>query len=130
MDSINFNEQYKIRIADSDDSMRLHEIVKLIIVCELMKRTKMQKKYHGIYTEHPVGKNGKARRFDVYHKNLKTKEITVYEVQKDFSGKWEEKLTKFIRETPIDLNCQIIDLNKLPESLSDVNKWVVEQLII
>jgi len=127
MQNINFNEQYKVRIANPDQSMRTHEIVKLIIVCELMYRTRTRKKDHAIYTEYPVD----GRRFDVYHKNLKTGETTIYEIQKDFkNGKWEEKLTKFLRESKLNLNCQIINLNKLPDEISEINKKVVEQLVI
>ena len=120
---MNFNELYKVRISNPDDSMRKHDIVKLLIVTELMYRTRKKKKYHQIYTEYPI--NG--RKVDVFHKNLLTNETTIYEIQKEVTTKWKKKLYS---EIPDDVNMQIVFLKDLPDNINKLNKDVKEYIII
>lgn len=122
---MNWNEQFKIRIANSSDSMRKHEIVKTLIVCEIMNKTKKERKYHEIYTEHPVGK-GKV--CDVYHKNLKTGDTYHYEIQKRVSKAWLSKTMKYYDSK--FLNWQLVDLNKLSENWIEINKKIKELVLI
>ena len=127
MERLNFNELYKIRISNPDDSMRKHDVVKTMIVMEIMKRTKKEKKYHAIYTEYPVGKKGKTKKVDVYHKNLKTGETTIYEVQKIISKQWLKELK---RKVPEEMNTQIIDLDKVSDDIWEMNEQVKECVIL
>jgi len=122
MEQINFNNQYKIRISNPDDSMRKHDIVKLLIVAELMYKTRKKKKYHIIYTEYPIG----ARKFDVYHKDLLSGKITVYEIQKKVTTKWKKKLYHTI---PDEIDLQIVFLSDLSDDINELNKEVKEYVL-
>jgi len=125
-DRIDFSNQYKIRISNPDDSMRKHDVVKLLIVVEIMYRTRNKKKYHIIYTEYPVG----SRKFDVYHKNLLTNEIIAYEIQDKITKAWKENLKKFIDQDEKNINIQVIDLKKLSNDIKILNKQVKEYIVV
>lgn len=122
-ENINFNEQYKIRISNPDNSMRKHDIVKQLIVAEIMLRTKNEKKYHCIYTEYPVC----GKRVDVYHKNLKTNEIIVYEVQLKITKEWEEELKEKVLP---EVDYIIVGLNLLSNNILKLNKQIKELVVV
>ena len=121
---MNFNNLYKIRIANPGKSFRKHEIVKLILVCEIMYKTRYEKKYHEIYTEHKF--NGKS--CDVYHKDLKTGKETCWEIQKNVSKKWLEETMRFYDN--LNLYWELIDLNKLSDDLNVLNKQIKKMVVV
>lgn len=88
--TINWGEQFKIRTRRN--ASRKHEIIKLLIVLNLMEKYKKSLYWIRIYTEHQIG-NKKIT--DVYFENIKTNEIICYEVQKTVSLKWLEETKKF-----------------------------------
>lgn len=123
MERINFDNQYKVRISNPDDSMRKHDVVKTLIVMELMYRTRKKKKYHIIYTEYPVG----SRKFDVYHHDLLSDKIIVYEIQKKVSTSWKKKLYNSLSD---DVDLQIVFLSDLPDDINKLNKEVKELVLV
>ena len=117
MESINFDKQYKVIISNPETAMRKHDTVKLLLVCELMYLTRKRKKYHLIYTEHPIG----LRKFDVYHYDLLANKVTVYEIQNELTESWRKKL---YAEIPDEIDIQIIPLKKLSNNFYELNKQV------
>ena len=121
---INWNDLWKIRLNNYSDEFINHEVVKLIIVKSILQKYHKSKKYQEIYTEYPVcvGKT-----CDVYHKDLKSKEIRYYEIQKNLSKKWLEETTKVYENLEGDL--VIVDLNKLSDSIKVLNEQIKELII-
>jgi hypothetical protein len=51
MNSVAWNEQFKIRIANSDKSFEKHEIIKTLLVMKLIEKNRSNKSWIRIYTE-------------------------------------------------------------------------------
>jgi uncharacterized protein (UPF0248 family) len=85
--TINWSEQFKVRIANSDKSFLRHEIIKCMLVMKLINKYKHNKTWIRIYTEHQINEGVKC---DVYFEDVKNKNAYAFELQKDFSTKWLE----------------------------------------
>ncbi len=122
MRQINWDDLFKIRIANSDDSFQLHEVTKILIVMKLLNKYRTNKKWIRIYTEHKL--NGITP--DVYFENIKTKEVICYEIQKDLSKKWETRKIAQYKDYNIpymnSIDLIIVPLEKLSENISKLNK--------
>lgn len=92
---IDFNNLYKIRIANPDKSFEKHEIVKLLLVMKLLTKHKREKRYVHIYTEFVI-KDGKKA--DVYYENLKEKSAYIFEIQKEDSKIWKDEIMEFYKD--------------------------------
>ena len=88
--TIKWSEQFKIR--PRRNASRKHEVIKTLIVLNLLEKYKKNLYWIRIYTEHPVGDK---KICDVYFENVKTNEIVCYEIQKMVSSRWLEETTKF-----------------------------------
>jgi len=121
---------FKIRIANPDDSFQLHEVVKLIIVMKLLKRYSRNKNLIRIYTEFDMD-NGLI--CDVYFENMKTNEIIVYEIQKNITNEWKDKIVNAYKDYTIPyiktVDLVIVDLNKCPDKISEINKWLEDYIV-
>ena len=121
---------FKIRIANPDDSFQLHEVVKLIIVMKLLKKYSRNKNLIRIYTEFDMD-NGLI--CDVYFENMKTNEIIVYEIQKNITNEWKDKIVNAYKDYTIPyiktVDLVIVDLNKCPDKISEINKWLEDFVI-
>ncbi len=89
---INYGEQFKVRVRRNVS--RKHEVIKSLVVLNILEKYSRNLYWIRIYTEHPVGE-GKI--CDVYFENIKTNEIICYEIQKSVTSKWLEE-TKAIYE--------------------------------
>jgi len=85
MNKIQWSEQFKIRTRRN--ASRKHEIIKLLIVLNLIEKYKRNTYWIRIYTEHSLGSNT-AKITDVYFENVKTKEIICYEIQRRVTTDW------------------------------------------
>ena len=83
---VNWNEQFKIR--PRRNASRKHEIIKLLIVLNLLEKNKKNLQWIRIYTEFPIGSK---KITDVYYENVKTNEIICYEIQNNISKSWLKK---------------------------------------
>ena len=134
MQPIDWTNLYKIIIRNFDKSMHKHEVAKLLMVMKLVHRHNEKKGNLRVYTERPITCNGKTRIADVYFENIATREVYVYEVQKNFSKSWLEETTEFydswitspgslmyksIDWFPIDLNKLSTDIVKMSEQLEE-----------
>jgi len=121
---------FKIRIANPDDSFQLHEVVKLIIVMKLLKKYSRNKNLIRIYTEFDMD-NGLI--CDVYFENMKTNEVIVYEIQKNITNEWKDKIVNAYKDYTIPyiktVDLVIVDLNKCPDKISEINKWLEDYIV-
>lgn len=121
---MNWNELWKIRLNNYSEAFIKHEVVKLLIVSCLLNKYQSKKKYQEIYTEYPLGV---GKTCDVFHRDLRTKEIRYYEIQKNLSDKYIKETTKIYEQLEGDLI--IIDLNKLDDNLNILLKQIKELII-
>jgi hypothetical protein len=120
MNKINWNENFKIRIASSDDSMMKHDIIKLMIVRKLINKNKKDKDFIRIYTEHEVMEGIIC---DIYFENIRKKEAFAYEVQKQVSERWKEDITNKYKDWNVyGMNSSDLIVVHIKELSDDINK--------
>jgi len=90
-----WNEQNKIRIRESKESQSKHLVVKALIMLHIKIKHRNELRWIRLYSEFPTNE----RISDVYYENEKKKEAIAYEVQKNVSPEWLNKL-KEDYETP------------------------------
>jgi len=118
-----WNNLFKIRIANPDESFQKHEIVKLLIVMKILNKSK-RKEWMRIYTEFQLENGLKA---DIYYEDVKNKSVIIYEIQKDYSDKWLKEKTEQYKnyEVPsFSVDFIPINLNDCPENISEINIWL------
>lgn len=120
-----WTEQFKIRIANPDESMMKHDVIKLLIVRKLILKNKKDKNFIHVYTEHELD-NGLIA--DIYFENNRTKEAFAYEVQKTFSKEWLHDRTEKYREwTVYGMNSSDwipVPIKEAPSDLNELSKWL------
>ena len=124
MNKICWSENFKIRLASCDDSMMLHDVIKLMVVKKLLKKYERDRNFLRIYTEHPL-ENGLI--CDVYMENARTKEAFAYEIQKNVSKAWLESRKNVYKnwEVPFFTSDWImIPIKEAPNDLDELNKWL------
>jgi len=127
---IQWSEQNKIRIRESDESQQKHLIVKALLMLHLKIKHKKDSHWMKLYSEFPIGE-GKI--CDVYYENIKTKEAISYEVQKNVSKKWLEETNEAYKDWEVygmkTTDYIIIDLNKLSNNIEEMSKQIKEIII-
>jgi hypothetical protein len=122
---IDWKEQFKIRIANPDESMLKHDVVKMILVRKLILKNRKDKNFIRIYTEFDLC-NG--LRCDVYFENARTKEVYAYEIQKNYTDEWLKDRTKKYENwnVPFMNTCDWIpiNLNNCPDTINEINFWL------
>lgn len=83
---VKYGEQFKVRV--KRNVSRKHEVIKTLIVLNIIEKYSKNLYWIRVYTEHPVGEN---KICDVYFENIKTNEIICYEIQKLITNKWIEE---------------------------------------
>jgi hypothetical protein len=117
---IDWNNLFKIRIANSDDSFQKREIVKLLIVMKILNQY-TKKDWIRIYTEHKL--NGLKP--DIYFEDIRKKSVLCYEIQKDYSKKWIKTKTEQYNNHEIPyftLDFIPIPLKKLSNNIQKLNR--------
>ena len=121
---------FKVRIANSSKSMMKHEVVKLILMIKILEKYKGKRDWIRVYTEFPLDNGLKA---DVYFEDIKNKTAIAYEIQKKYTEEWLRDRTGMYKEyCPYNFNSFDwipIDLNTIPDSIEDIwdklNEFVV-----
>jgi hypothetical protein len=125
MNKVNWSEQFKIRIANPDESFQKHEVIKLLLVMKLILKNKKDRAFLRIYTEQDLGE-GKI--CDVYVENIRNKTAYAYEIQKSVTKEWQEKtLNKYKDWEVYGMNSSdliIIPIKQAPDSISELSKWL------
>lgn len=130
MTNIDWNNLYKVRIANSIKSMEFHEVVKTLLVMKLLEKHKKERMYIRIYTEFTIKEEKKV---DIYYENLKQKAAYAFEIQKNISQNWLGKVKNIFNDwIPFGCNTAdmiVIDLNKLPKDLDalslELDKFII-----
>lgn len=127
INKVNWNEQFKIRIRRN--ASRKHEVIKLLIVLNIIEKFRKNLSWIRVYTEYEVG-DGEI--CDVYFENIKTNEIICYEIQKNISKKWLNE-TKDFYETYdrifFTTDWMLIKEKELPEKIDELNEEVRKLII-
>ncbi|KKN67368.1 hypothetical protein LCGC14_0462320 [marine sediment metagenome] len=119
-----WNNLFKIRIANSDKSFQKHEVVKLLVVMKILNQYR-NKSWIRVYTEFKL--NGMTP--DIYFENIRTKSVVCYEIQKNFSKTWLKKKTEQYNNYEIPyftLDFIPIQLKKLSSDIVELNKQLDE----
>lgn len=125
-----WEDLFKIRIKEIDDSQTKHLVVKALIVQKLLIKYKGQRNSIRIYTEFEAVE-GKI--CDVYFENTKTKEAYAFEIQKGLSKRWRKETIEKYKGWDVPMmrtsDLIIVDLNKLSDNLKELEAQVKELII-
>ncbi len=121
--TVDWKNLYKVRLSNASIK---HDVVKLILVKKILNKYK-RKDWIRVYTEFELENGNKP---DVYFENVKTKEVIIYEIQKEYTKEWLKEKTKQYEEyevpyftvdfIPIDLNKFTDDINEIANKLDEV----------
>lgn len=127
-EKVNWNEQFKIR--PRRNASIKHEIIKLVLVLNLLEKFKGNLCWIRIYTEYPVtNSEGKDRITDVYFENIKTKEIICYEIQNNISDKWTMETTDFYSKVDkmfFTTDWILVKEREMPNDIEELNSEIKE----
>jgi len=127
---VDWENLFKVRLAQADPSMDKHDIVKTLLVRKILFKNRSRKDWIRIYTEFEL-ENG--LRPDIYFEDSKTKEIIVYEIQKQFTKTWIGDKAKQYSEfkkiyfKPVDLI--VIPLKELSNDIEEMSKQLEEYIV-
>jgi hypothetical protein len=125
MSKILWNENFKIRIANSSEIFQKHEVVKLLLVMKLIEKNKKDKNWLRIYTEFEVMEGIIC---DVYIENVKKREAFAYEIQKVYTPKWLSDKTEQYKMWEVynmdSADFIPINLNECPDTINEISKWL------
>jgi len=97
---------------------------------KLLKKYSRNKNLIRIYTEFDMD-NGLI--CDVYFENMKTNEVIVYEIQKNITNEWKDKIVNAYKDYTIPyiktVDLVIVDLNKCSDKISEINKWLEDYIV-
>ena len=126
MGNIDWENLYKVRIGNSDESFQKHEVVKLLLVMKILRKYR-RKDFLRIYTEFQLENNCKP---DVYVEDIKTKSILIYEIQKEYTKEWLDRKTKEYSKYEVPYFNAVdfipIDLNKFTDDINEINEKLEE----
>lgn len=120
---ISWDEQFKIR--PRRNASRKHEIIKLLIVLNILEKYKKNLSWIRVYTEHKIGE----KITDVYFENIKTKEIICYEIQGSVTAKWKRETVKSYEEYEniyFDTDWILVREHDLSDDIETLDKEVKE----
>ena len=122
---IEWNEQNKIRVRESDESQVKHLIVKALLMLHIKIKHRPESNWIKLYSEFPVAKE---RICDIYYENVRTKEEIAYEIQKDISDTWIKQTQEAYRDWEVygmnKSDLIIIDLNKLSDDIETLSSEI------
>ena len=128
--TIDWNNLFKLRIANNDDSFQHHEVTKLILMMKLLKKHKRNLNHIRIYSEFPTINE---RRCDIYYENIRTKEAFAFEIQKNISKEWQNKVMKDYKDWEVPFmktsDLIVIPLKKLSKDVDELNEQLDEYVI-
>lgn len=128
---IDWENIYKIRIANPDDSFQKHEIVKLLICMKILKKYK-RKSWIRLYTEHNLN-NGSGLKPDVMFQNLREKSVICFEIQKKVDEKYVKNRVERYNKVDIpyfkSVDLIIVPLGELSNDIIILNKQLDKYII-
>ena len=119
---------YKVRIGNSDESFQKHEIVKLLVVMKILQKNR-RRNWLRIYTEFQLD----GLRPDVYMENIKDKSVICYEIQKECDKAYiQDRVKKYnAYEVPYfnTIDLVIIPLKELSDNIQELSKQLDKYVI-
>ncbi len=120
---------YKVKIGNSDESFQKHEVVKLLVVMKILQKYK-RKHFLRIYTEFKLEEVGLKP--DVYMEDIKNKSVICFEIQKECDKAYiQDRVKKYnayeVYNFTVDL--VIIPLKGLSDNIQELNKQLDKYII-
>lgn len=119
---------YKVRIGNSDESFQKHEVVKLLVVMKILQKNR-RRNWLRIYTEFQLD----GLRPDVYMENIKDKSVICYEIQKECDKAYiQDRVKKYnAYEVPYfnTIDLVIIPLKGLSDNIQELNKQLDKYVV-
>ena len=129
MSNIDWHQQLIVPVRESTEAQFKHLMVKTALTFAIKMRYKKSLFYQRIYPECPL----KGAITDVYHEDRKNSAVYCYEIQKDITPEWTKSRNEFYSKLEVcgfkTVEWILINLNKCPDSLEEIRKWVEEQII-
>jgi hypothetical protein len=129
MNSVNWNEQFKIRIANSDKSFEKHEVIKTLLVMKLINKNKKNKDWIRIYTEWDLFEDTIC---DIYFEDIKNKVCYAFEIQKKIDSEWTNRIVRKYKDWEVfgfnSADLIIIPLQKLSDDLNIMSTQLDEYI--
>jgi hypothetical protein len=123
--SVNWNENFKLRIANSSESFQKHEVVKLLYIMKYIEKHKNEKNWLRIYSEWEV-MGGIIS--DLYIENIKEKSCYAVEFQKNITKEWTEKKVKQFKDWEVyGMNSSdliIVPIKEAPSEINKLSEWL------
>ena len=128
MNKIKWDDLYKIRTTNYNQSMDKHEIVKLLLVRRILEKYKRNPSVIRVYTEFNLGK----KICDIYFENLRTREIYIYEIQENITDEWLDQTKEFYNNYEVfkmTTDLIVVDLKKLSNNLDELYEQLDEYIM-
>ena len=129
MNSVNWNEQFKIRIANSDKSFEKHEIIKTLLVMKLIEKNRSNKSWIRIYTEWDLFEDTIC---DIYFEDIKNKVCYAFEIQKKIDTEWTNRIVKKYKDWEVfgfnSADLIIVPIQKLSDDLNILSTQLDEYI--
>lgn len=129
MNSVAWNEQFKIRIANSDKSFEKHEVVKTLLVMKLINKYKKNKDWIRIYTEWDLFEDTIC---DIYFEDIKNKVCYAFEIQKKIDTEWTNRIVKKYKDWEVfgfnSADLIIVPIQKLSDDLNILSTQLDEYI--
>ena len=129
MNSVAWNEQFKIRIANSDKSFEKHEIIKTLLVMKLIEKNRSNKSWIRIYTEWDLFEDTIC---DIYFEDIKNKVCYAFEIQKKVDTEWTNRIVKKYKDWEVfgfnSADLIIVPIQKLSDDLNILSTQLDEYI--
>ena len=129
MNSVAWNEQFKIRIANSDKSFEKHEIIKTLLVMKLIEKNRSNKSWIRIYTEWDLFEDTIC---DIYFEDIKNKVCYAFEIQKKIDSEWTNRIVKKYKDWEVfgfnSADLIIVPIQKLSDDLNILSTQLDEYI--
>jgi hypothetical protein len=125
--NVKWSEQHKIR--PRKNASIKHEVIKLLVVLNLIEKYKKDSHYIRIYTEFQAFDK---KICDVYFENQKSKEIVCYEIQKNISQEWLDETSELYdnwNNMFFKTDWCLIKEKDFSENIEEINKKIKELII-
>ena len=129
MNSVAWNEQFKIRIANSDKSFEKNEIIKTLLVMKLIEKNRSNKSWIRIYTEWDLFEDTIC---DIYFEDIKNKVCYAFEIQKKIDTEWTNRIVKKYKDWEVfgfnSADLIIVPIQKLSDDLNILSTQLDEYI--
>jgi hypothetical protein len=126
---IDWNKQLNIAVRESKKSQYKHLVVKTLVLLAIKIRYSKNLKWQRIYSEFDL--NGCIP--DIYHENLKSKEVYCYEIQENITEDYITSKNKFYNNYEVygfnRVNWILIKLKDCPDDLESIWDWVRKHIV-